>query len=70
YALAGHIHPGVRLQERGGLSLRLPCFRMTPAFGVLPAFGAFTGLHTEPLVGDDRVYVVLEEEGLVMPLQP
>ena len=26
YALAGHIHPAVRLSERGGQSLRLPCF--------------------------------------------
>lgn len=70
YALAGHLHPGVRLHERGGLSLRLPCFRMTPACGVLPAFGAFTGLHIEPTIGDDRVYVVVEDEGLVVPLQP
>ena len=70
YALAGHVHPGVRLQERAGLSLRLPCFRMTPRFGVLPAFGAFTGLHIGPLIGEDRVYAVVEDEGLVVPLQP
>lgn len=70
YALAGHLHPGVRLRERGGLSLRLPCFRMTPDVGVLPAFGAFTGLHVEPTIGEDRVYVVVEDEGLVVPLQP
>ncbi|MFM8666024.1 MAG: ligase-associated DNA damage response endonuclease PdeM [Betaproteobacteria bacterium] len=69
YALAGHLHPGVQLHEPGGLRLRLPCFRMTPAFGVLPAFGAFTGLHTQAALGDDRVYAVLEEEGLVVPLQ-
>jgi uncharacterized protein len=70
YALAGHLHPGVRLRESGGLSLRLPCFRMTPAFGVLPAFGAFTGLHIQAPMGDDRVYAVVEDEGLVVPLQP
>lgn len=70
YALAGHLHPGVRLQERGGLNLRLPCFRMTASYGVLPAFGAFTGLHIQPALGEDRVYVVVEEEGLVVPLQP
>lgn len=70
YALAGHLHPGVRLHERGGLNLRLPCFRMTPSMGVLPAFGAFTGLHIQPALGEDRVYVVVEEEGLVVPLQP
>lgn len=70
YALAGHIHPGVRLRERGGLSLRLPCFRMTRTFGVLPAFGAFTGLHIQATLGEDRVYVVVDEEGLVVPLLP
>lgn len=70
YALAGHLHPGVRLQERAGLSLRLPCFRMTPEFGVLPAFGAFTGLHITSTIGEDRVYVVVEDDGLVLPLQP
>lgn len=69
YALAGHVHPGVQLHERGGLSLRLPCFRMTRVYGVLPAFGAFTGLHIQPAMGDDRVYAVVEEEGLVVPLQ-
>ena len=42
---------------------------MRPDLGVLPAFGAFTGLHIEPLVGEDRVYVVVEDEGLVVPLQ-
>jgi DNA ligase-associated metallophosphoesterase len=70
YALAGHIHPGVRLHEGGGLNLRLPCFRMSLAYGVLPAFGAFTGLHIQPALGEDRVYVVVESEGLVVPLQP
>jgi DNA ligase-associated metallophosphoesterase len=69
YALAGHVHPGVQLHERGGLNLRLPCFRMTRVYGVLPAFGAFTGLHIQPAMGDDRVYAVVEEEGLVVPLQ-
>jgi hypothetical protein len=43
---------------------------MTPDFGVLPAFGAFTGLHIQGTLGDDRVYVVVEEEGMVVPLQP
>lgn len=70
YALAGHIHPGVRLRGGAGLNLRLPCFRMTPQFGVLPAFGAFTGLHVESPLRDDRVYAVVEDEGLVVALQP
>jgi len=70
YALAGHLHPGVKLREAAGLSLRLPCFRMTPAYGVLPAFGAFTGLHIPAAMGDDRVYAIVEASGVVVPLQP
>lgn len=45
FALAGHVHPGVRLSGRGGDRLRLPCFIHGPARLVLPAFGSFTGLH-------------------------
>lgn len=70
YALAGHLHPGVRLQARRGPGLRLPCFRMTPHCGVLPAFGAFTGLQVNPPIGEDHTYAIVEDEGLVMPLQP
>ena len=43
YALAGHIHPAVRLSGGAGESLRLPCFWFGPRVGVLPSFGAFTG---------------------------
>jgi DNA ligase-associated metallophosphoesterase len=63
YALAGHIHPAVRLSG-GGESLRLPCFWFGARHGVLPAFGAFTG-HAEvrPTRGD-RVFVIAEQEVL------
>lgn len=70
YALAGHLHPGVSLQPRRGPGLRLPCFRMTPRVGVLPAFGAFTGLQVAPPFGEDRTYAIVEDEGLVVALQP
>ena len=57
YALAGHVHPAVRLTG-GGDSLRLPCFWFGARHGVLPAFGAFTG-HAEvrPKRGD-QVFVI------------
>lgn len=70
YALAGHLHPGVMLRARSGPGLRLPCFRMSPHTGVLPAFGAFTGLQVSPPISEDRIYAILEDEGLVVPLQP
>ena len=62
YALAGHIHPAVRLSERGGQSLRLPCFWFGKRVGVLPSFGAFTGSALVRPRAGDRVFVVAEGE--------
>ena len=63
YALAGHIHPAVRLRSEGE-SLRLPCFWFGAACGVLPAFGAFTGnAEVRPRCGD-QVFVIAEDEVL------
>jgi len=42
--IAGHVHPGVRLNDAGA-SFRLPGFHVTDAGLVLPAFGSFTGMH-------------------------
>lgn len=63
YALAGHIHPAVRLSGEGE-QLRLPCFWFGARYGVLPAFGAFTGTAVvRPRVGD-QVYVIADSEVL------
>jgi metallophosphoesterase superfamily enzyme len=62
YALAGHIHPAVRLAERGGQSLRLPCFWFGPRGGVLPSFGAFTGSALVRPRAGDQVFVVADGE--------
>ena len=64
YALAGHIHPAVRLSACGDDSLRLPCFWFGARYGVLPAFGAFTGTaEVRPRRGD-QVFVIAEQEVL------
>jgi uncharacterized protein len=42
-ALAGHVHPVVRLNGRGRDSLRTPCFVVGERQIVLPAFGEFVG---------------------------
>ena len=42
-ALAGHVHPVVRLNGPGRDSLRTPCFVMSERQIVLPAFGEFVG---------------------------
>lgn len=57
--LAGHLHPGVRLRDRGGGRLRLPCFWLAPGRGILPGFGAFTGTSLVDPAPGDRVYVVV-----------
>jgi DNA ligase-associated metallophosphoesterase len=62
YALAGHIHPAVRLSEPGGQSLRLPCFWFGPRVGVLPSFGAFTGSALVRPRQGDQVFVIAEDE--------
>jgi uncharacterized protein len=64
YALAGHIHPAVRLSARGEKSLRLPCFWFGARFGVLPAFGAFTGNADVLPRRGDQVFVIAEQEVL------
>jgi DNA ligase-associated metallophosphoesterase len=62
YALAGHIHPAVRLSASGEKPLRLPCFWFGARYGVLPAFGAFTGnAEVLPRRGD-QVFVIAEQE--------
>jgi len=63
YALAGHIHPAVRLSGDGE-TLRLPCFWFTRRHGVLPAFGAFTGSAVVRPKTGDQVYVVAQDEVL------
>jgi DNA ligase-associated metallophosphoesterase len=64
YALAGHIHPAVRLGAAGETPLRLPCFWFGARHGVLPAFGAFTGhADVRPKRGD-QVFVIAEDEVL------
>lgn len=62
YALAGHIHPAVRLSGEAGESLRLPCFWFGPRVGVLPSFGAFTGSAAVRPKPGDRVFVVADDE--------
>jgi len=64
YALAGHIHPAVRLSAAGEKPVRLPCFWFGARCGVLPAFGAFTGSAEVLPRRGDQVFVIAEEEVL------
>lgn len=67
YALAGHLHPAVRLAGRGPDALRLPCFHFGARVGVLPAFGEFTGAHLVQPAPGDRVFVLAEGHIVELP---
>lgn len=68
YVIAGHTHPGIRLNGRGRDSLRLPCFWFTQTHAVMPAFGAFTGLaNIVPDIGD-KIFIEADERVLALAL--
>jgi uncharacterized protein len=56
-ALAGHLHPVVRLNGPGRDSLRTPCFVMGERQIVLPAFGEFTGGSLVTPGGGERALI-------------
>ena len=66
HALAGHLHPAVRISGRADDGVRLPCFWMRDGLTVLPAFGSFTGgarICREDgdrvvAIGDGRLYEI------------
>lgn len=57
YVLAGHVHPGIRLND-GWRRHRLPAFRLGKHCGLLPAFGALTGLFDTPRMPGERLFAV------------
>lgn len=61
FALAGHLHPTVRLRGRAKQQLKLPCFHSTAQVMTLPAFSTFTDGATITPASDDRVFVVTPE---------
>lgn len=60
FAIAGHIHPGVRLKGKAKQSLLLPCFYFAQKHAIIPAFGNFTGMAQIKPRENDHVFVILE----------
>lgn len=68
YALAGHLHPAVRLAGAGRQRVTLPCFWFGPRAGVLPAFGGFTGTAIVTPAPGDQVFVIAADEVITVPV--
>ena len=66
YNFAGHIHPGITLTGKGRQALTLPCFYFGGSQGYLPAFGKFTGLARIMPKKEDRVYVIAENNVMMV----
>ena len=67
FNLCGHIHPGILLSGVGRQKLRLPCFFKSKFQLILPAFGTFTGTYILEPEEEDEVYVLGNEEVLLVP---
>jgi len=66
-ALAGHLHPAVRLHGRAGDSVRLPCFWLREGLMVLPPFGSFTGGAGNARAAGERVIAIAEDRLFEVP---
>ena len=66
-ALAGHLHPAVRLHGRGDDSVRLPCFWLREGLTILPAFGSFTGSACIARGPGERVVAIAEDRLFEIP---
>jgi len=68
YALCGHVHPGVRLQDTAARdSARLPCFVLGRRRAILPAFGGFTGLAMVTPAPGDRIVAIAGTRLFALP---
>jgi DNA ligase-associated metallophosphoesterase len=67
HALAGHLHPVVRIGGRADDSVRLPCFWLREDVAVLPAFGSFTGGARFDREPGDRVVAIAEDRLYEIP---
>jgi len=70
YGLAGHVHPGVRLQTgpnaRSSHGARFPAFIFGERQAIIPAFGRFTGLGMVRPNTADRVAIIADGEVIMV----
>lgn len=69
-AMAGHLHPVVRLRGPARDSLRLPCFLLKPHVLVLPAFSSFVDGKVTGIETGDRVFAVADRQVIEISQRP
>jgi len=62
FNIAGHVHPGVKLQGEAKQYLTVPCFLQRSNQLILPAFGAFTGKYIVTPKEYDQIFVIADNE--------
>lgn len=61
FYITGHTHPGVTLFGKGKQRVKLPCFQVSHNQLILPAFSLFTGLNTNQMPQDCKIYAFSDE---------
>lgn len=57
YPLCGHLHPGIRLEDKAGCSLKTKAYWFREKHALLPAFGSTTSLSPLTREAGDKVFV-------------
>jgi DNA ligase-associated metallophosphoesterase len=66
YIISGHVHPAVILRGKGREVLKLPCFYFSNGHAVLPSFGSFTGSYIIEPKPDDKIFVIADNEVILI----
>lgn len=64
FTVAGHIHPGIKMEMKARQNLYLPCFYLNEQVLLLPAFGKLTGLYSINPDKGSEVYAIAGGEML------
>lgn len=68
YTLAGHLHPSVQIRN-GRQKLTNPCFVFGQETAILPAFGSFTGSCRITPDQTDRIFLVIPNQVMEIPVE-
>ncbi|MDT8346556.1 MAG: ligase-associated DNA damage response endonuclease PdeM [Flavobacteriaceae bacterium] len=61
--IAGHLHPGVAMQEKSLKKHKFSCFYWNNRQLIVPAFGGFTGKHIiKPNRKTDKVFIIANQQ--------